>query len=307
MYMRKSSPTEILLFTPRSHPRLYATLSSSHLYSNPGRAIHPPPSRHPFPPPITIHHCHIHHQQHSHHQPIPCPDPCVRVQIHLIPPIQNNYRVRVDRPTRTSQQPQPLTLSSAGVPSSASLRTTPNQIGHHGSSYLRLALGARPHGRCPSASGASQPPRPPTRAGTCHRDGAASQRHYQDRRRRASTPRGELHPQPRLAPRPPRLLLADRRLEASRAVAAAPHTFAPPFCRSRGQNPHTQLPRASAPPQPRLGAHAPRSGEAPRRGLADEPVPRRGFPPCSTSERVELCHRRAPREVVATVPTIAMV
>ncbi|KAJ6792073.1 hypothetical protein M6B38_242990 [Iris pallida] len=38
-------------------------------------------------------------------QPNPCPDPCVRVQIHLIPPLQSNYRVRADRPTRTSRQP----------------------------------------------------------------------------------------------------------------------------------------------------------------------------------------------------------
>ncbi|KAJ6841268.1 pollen-specific leucine-rich repeat extensin-like protein 4 [Iris pallida] len=53
MYMRKPSPTEILLFTPSSHPRLYVTLFSVHLYSNPALAIHPPPSRHPSPPPIT--------------------------------------------------------------------------------------------------------------------------------------------------------------------------------------------------------------------------------------------------------------
>ncbi|KAJ6792072.1 hypothetical protein M6B38_242985 [Iris pallida] len=35
----------------------------------------------------------------------PCPDPCVRVQIHLILLLQSNYRVRADRPTRTSRQP----------------------------------------------------------------------------------------------------------------------------------------------------------------------------------------------------------
>ncbi|KAJ6793558.1 Uncharacterized protein M6B38_236505 [Iris pallida] len=38
-------------------------------------------------------------------QPNPCPNPCVRVQTHLIPPLQSNYRVRADRPTRTSRQP----------------------------------------------------------------------------------------------------------------------------------------------------------------------------------------------------------
>ncbi|KAJ6847973.1 pollen-specific leucine-rich repeat extensin-like protein 4 [Iris pallida] len=204
--MRKPSPTEILLFTPQ----ILLFTPRSPLF----RSTLPQPS--PSYPSTTI----------TTSIPTTNHPSTIATYITNNTATINQYRVRTrasvsksilfhqyktiivsvstgrhGRPNKPNRSPGPVPAVCRARP--ASLRTTPNQIGHHGSSSLRLALGARRHGRCPSASGASQPPRPPTRAGTCHRNGAPSQRHYQDRRRRASTPRGELHPQSRLAPRPP--------------------------------------------------------------------------------------------------------
>ncbi|KAJ6799071.1 pollen-specific leucine-rich repeat extensin-like protein 4 [Iris pallida] len=103
MYMRKPSPTEILLFTPSSHPRLYVTLFSVHLYSNPALAIHPPPSRHPSPPPII-------------HPPLPHTSPTTQ------PPSTNTVSEPV-RPctnpsysTNTKQLPCPCRQADTDVP-----------------------------------------------------------------------------------------------------------------------------------------------------------------------------------------------